>query len=41
MPPDIGSGLLWAEITKWVGGAISYNQFAETIDTARSARALS
>jgi alpha-glucoside transport system substrate-binding protein len=41
MPPDIGSGLLWAEITKWVSGAISYNEFAETIDSARSARALS
>jgi alpha-glucoside transport system substrate-binding protein len=41
MHPDIGSGLLWAEITKWVGGAISYNKFAETIDTARSVSALS
>jgi alpha-glucoside transport system substrate-binding protein len=35
MPPDIGSGLLWSEITKWVGGAITYAEFAETIDAAR------
>jgi alpha-glucoside transport system substrate-binding protein len=35
MPPDIGSGLLWSEITKWVGGAITYTEFAETIDAAR------
>jgi alpha-glucoside transport system substrate-binding protein len=36
MHPDIGSGLLWAEISKWVGGAITYSEFAETIDAARS-----
>lgn len=36
MPPEIGSGLLWAEITKWVSGAITYSEFAETIDAARS-----
>jgi alpha-glucoside transport system substrate-binding protein len=36
MHPDIGSGLLWTEITKWVGGAITYAEFAETIDTART-----
>lgn len=39
MPPDIGSGLLWTEITKWVGGAISYAEFAETIDAARAEEA--
>jgi alpha-glucoside transport system substrate-binding protein len=36
MHPDIGSGLLWTEITKWVGGAITYAEFAETVDAARS-----
>jgi alpha-glucoside transport system substrate-binding protein len=36
MPPAIGSGLLWTEITKWVGGAITYAEFAETIDAAMS-----
>lgn len=40
MQPEIGSGLLWPEITKWVGGGISYKKFAETIDTARKAQAL-
>ena len=40
MRPDIGSGLLWTEITKWVGGAISYSELAETIDTARREEAL-
>lgn len=40
MNPDIGSALLWTEITKWVGGAISYSEFAETIDAARRQEAL-
>ncbi|MFT6290228.1 MAG: alpha-glucoside transport system substrate-binding protein [Ilumatobacter sp.] len=40
MLPEIGSGLLWVEITKWVSGAITYAEFAETIDTARRQRAL-
>ncbi len=37
MHPDIGSGLLWSEITRWVSGAITYSEFAETIDAARRA----
>lgn len=41
MHPDVGSGLLWAEITKWMSGAISYSELAETIDTARSESASS
>ena len=36
MHPDIGSGLLWAEITKWASGAITYDEFAETLDSARN-----
>lgn len=39
MHPDIGSGLLWSEITRWVSGAITYSEFAETIDAARRADA--
>lgn len=35
MHPEIGSGLLWTEITKWVSGAIGYAEFAETVDSAR------
>jgi alpha-glucoside transport system substrate-binding protein len=37
MHPDIGSGLLWSEITRWVSGAVTYSEFAATIDAARSA----
>lgn len=36
MHPDVGSGLLWTEITQWVSGAVSYSEFADTIDAARS-----
>jgi alpha-glucoside transport system substrate-binding protein len=36
MSPDIGSGLLWQEITRWVADDISYDRFATTIDTART-----
>jgi alpha-glucoside transport system substrate-binding protein len=32
MTPDIGAGLLWSEITAWVAGASSTDQFVTTID---------
>jgi alpha-glucoside transport system substrate-binding protein len=35
MPPAIGSGLLWTEITDWVAGTIEYDRFARSIDEAR------
>jgi alpha-glucoside transport system substrate-binding protein len=35
MAPDIGSDLLWQEITRWVAEEISYERFARIIDTAR------
>ena len=35
VPPAIGVDLLWSEITTWVSGATSYEDFAKTIDTAR------
>lgn len=34
MPPDVGSDLLWDQITLWVAGAVDYETFAETIDEA-------
>jgi alpha-glucoside transport system substrate-binding protein len=34
MPPDIGAGLLWTEITAWVAGTSSLDQFVTTIDDA-------
>ncbi|MEM9517420.1 MAG: hypothetical protein AAGA42_21410, partial [Actinomycetota bacterium] len=34
MPVDVGSDLLWAQITDWVADAITYEQFATTIDDA-------
>ena len=37
MPPEIGSGLLWREITDWVADAVSYEQFAATVDEAVAA----
>ena len=36
MPPGIGSDLLLAEISRWIGGSITYDQFATTLDEARS-----
>lgn len=36
MHPEIGVDLLWSEITRWVSGATSYGDFAETIDAARA-----
>jgi alpha-glucoside transport system substrate-binding protein len=35
MHPELGSGVLWTEITRWVSGATSYDAFAETVDQAR------
>jgi alpha-glucoside transport system substrate-binding protein len=34
MTPDIGAGLLWTEITAWVAGTSSLDQFVTTIDDA-------
>jgi alpha-glucoside transport system substrate-binding protein len=34
MPPEIGSGLLWSEITAWVAGTSSLDSFVTTIDDA-------
>lgn len=34
MPPDVGSELLWSQITLWVAGAIDYDTFAATVDEA-------
>ena len=34
MTPDIGAGLLWSEITAWVAGTSSLDQFVTTIDEA-------
>ena len=36
MRPDIGSQMLWSEITRWVSGSVSYERFAEAIDEARA-----
>jgi len=37
MLPEIGSGLLWEEITKWVAGVETYGDLATTLDVARAA----
>ena len=37
MPPEIGSGLLWREITAWVAGTSSLDGFVATIDDAIAA----
>lgn len=34
MPVEIGTDLLWTEITKWVAGGLGYDDFATTIDEA-------
>lgn len=34
MPPAIGSDLVWREITAWVAGAITTQEFTDTIDAA-------
>jgi alpha-glucoside transport system substrate-binding protein len=39
MPPDIGSGLFWSEITSWVAGVEDYTAFASHLDKARAASA--
>jgi hypothetical protein len=39
MPPDIGSGLLWQEITRWTSGTISVDEFVTTMDEAISTAA--
>ncbi len=37
MPPEIGSGLLWRDITGWVAGTSSLDGFVTTIDDAIAA----
>jgi len=37
MPPDLGSGLLWNEITTWVAGSSTLDTFVTTIDDAIAA----
>jgi len=37
LPPEIGAGLLWSEITAWVAGTSSLDQFVATIDDAVAA----
>ncbi|MEM8621189.1 MAG: ABC transporter substrate-binding protein [Actinomycetota bacterium] len=37
MPVEVGSDLLWSEITGWVSTPGTYDDFAETIDTALAA----
>jgi alpha-glucoside transport system substrate-binding protein len=34
MPSDIGSGLLWREITSWISGTTTLDQFVATMDAA-------
>ncbi|MGI9624552.1 MAG: ABC transporter substrate-binding protein [Acidimicrobiales bacterium] len=34
MPPDIGTALLWQEITRWIAEDITYDQLAQTLDNA-------
>jgi hypothetical protein len=34
MSPEIGTDLLWAEISAWVAGTSSLDQFVSTIDDA-------
>jgi alpha-glucoside transport system substrate-binding protein len=36
MPSDIGSGLLWREITSWIAGTTTIDQFVATMDAAYS-----
>ena len=36
MEPEIGSGLLWREITKWVSGVSSHRELATRVDEARA-----
>jgi alpha-glucoside transport system substrate-binding protein len=35
MLPDIGTGLFWDQITRWVAGSIEYDELATTLDDAR------
>jgi alpha-glucoside transport system substrate-binding protein len=37
MPAEIGAGLLWTEISAWIAGASSLDQFVSTIDDAIAA----
>jgi hypothetical protein len=34
MPPDIGSDLLWEELTLWIAGTRSLDDLVDTIDDA-------
>jgi alpha-glucoside transport system substrate-binding protein len=37
MPPAVGSGLLWTDITRWVAGTMDYDTLAGEVDTALAA----
>jgi alpha-glucoside transport system substrate-binding protein len=37
MPPEVGAGLLWREMTSWVSGVTSTDQLVATIDDALAA----
>ncbi len=37
MPPEIGADLLWTEISAWIAGASSLDQFVSTVDDAIAA----
>jgi alpha-glucoside transport system substrate-binding protein len=39
LPPQIGAGLLWTEITAWIAGTSSLDQFVTAIDDAIAASA--
>lgn len=32
LPPDIGSGLLWSQITQWIAGTITLDELLDSID---------
>jgi alpha-glucoside transport system substrate-binding protein len=34
LPPAVGSGVLWEEITAWVAGARDYDELADAVDAA-------
>jgi len=38
MPPEIGSSLFWTEITEWIRGSSTLDDFLTTMDDARAAQ---
>jgi hypothetical protein len=35
MPPEIGAALFWTEITNWIRGATTLDEFLAAMDEAR------